>query len=146
MPTRKYRKGISAVVFRRRKPLFLVLHRKLNWKGYEIMKGGLKGKETEEHALKRELEEETGIRKYRHVRTEYEYGYPWTKAYIKDNNAYRGAHFQLFIVEDLDRSDRIRTDKREHSGYSWVTGKKALKMLTYGDQKRAMRFVLKNYF
>ncbi len=143
-----YRKGVSAVVFRRKgkKTVFLVLHRKLNWTGHEILKGGLDGKETEDRCLKRELREETGIRRYRCVRTEYEYKYPWTKAYIKDKNTYHGAHFRLFIVEDLDKGDRIRIDAREHSGYGWVTGNKALKMLTYNDQKKALKFVLKNYF
>ena len=143
-----YRKGVSAIVFKRKgkKAVFLVLHRKLNWAGYEIMKGGLMARESEEHALGRELREETGIRKYRHVKTGYEYGYSWTKAFIKDNTTYRGAHFRLFIVEDLDKSDRVRIDKNEHSDYNWVTAKKALKMLTYKDQRDALRFVLKNYF
>jgi len=143
----KYRKGVSAIVFKRKKqPVFLVLHRKLNWTGHEIMKGGLNGRETEDHCLKRELREETGIRKYRYVKTEYEYKYRWTREYMKDNNTYRGAHFRLFIVEDLDKGSKIRIDKREHSGYNWVTAKKALKMLTYKDQRDALRFVLKNYF
>jgi len=143
-----YRKGVSAIVFKRKgkKTVFLVLHRKLNWNGVEIMKGGLMARESEEHALGRELREETGIRRYRYVRTEYEYEYPWTKAYIKDKNTYHGAHFRLFIVEDLDKSDRIKIDKREHSGYGWVNGSKALKMLTYNDQEKALKFVLKNYF
>jgi len=147
MPGTKYRRGASAIVFRRKNGLkLLILHRKLNWTGYEILKGGLKGRESEDNCLKRELREETGIRKYRHVETGYEYRYSWTKAFIKDNNTYRGAHFRLFIVEDLDKSGRIRIDRNEHSGYSWVTAKKALKMLTYKDQRDALRFVLKNYF
>ena len=143
----KYRKGVSAIVFRREdRPVFLVLHRKLNWKGYEILKGGLKGSESEDSCFKRELREETGIRKYCFVKTRYEYRYPWTKEYLKDNKKFHGAHFMLFVVMDLDKSDRIRIDKNEHSGYSWVTAKKALKMLTYKDQRDALRFVLKNYF
>jgi len=143
----KYRKGVSAIVFKRKKqPVFLVLRRKLNWRGYEIMKGGLMGNEGEENCLKRELREETGIKKYCFVKTGYEYKYRWTRDYIKDNNKFNGAHFRLFVVMDLDKSDRIRIDKNEHSGYSWVTAKKALKMLTYKDQRDALRFVLKNYF
>lgn len=143
----KYRKGVSAVVFRReKKPLFLLLHRKLNWSGWEIPKGGLKGKESEEKCLKRELKEETGIKKYLMFRTNYKYKYPWTKEYIKDNKKFHGAHFRLFVVLDLDKTDRIKVDRREHSGYKWVDAKKALKLLTYKDQKDALRFVLKNYF
>lgn len=143
----KYRKGVSAIVFKRKKqPVFLVLHRKLNWTGVEIMKGGLMARESDDHCLKRELREETGIRHYCFVKTKYEYKYRWTRDYIKDNNKFNGAHFRLFIVMDLDKSDKITIDKREHSGYSWVTAKKALKMLTYKDQRDALRFVLKNYF
>jgi len=142
----KYRKGASAIVFKRKKqPVFLVLRRKLNWKGYEIMKGGLKGNESEDHCLRRELKEETGIKRYCFVKTGYEYKYRWTRDYIKDNNTYHGAHFRLFVVMDLDKSDRVRIDKTEHSGYRWVTAKKALQLLTYNDQKKALRFVLKNY-
>jgi 8-oxo-dGTP pyrophosphatase MutT (NUDIX family) len=143
----KYRKGVSAIVFRREdRPVFLVLHRKLNWKGYEILKGGLKGSESEDHCLRRELREETGIRHYCFVKTGYEYKYRWTRDYIKDNGRFQGAHFRLFVVMDLDKSDKIRIDKNEHSGYTWATAKKALKMLTYKDQRDALRFVLNNYF
>jgi len=143
----KYRKGVSAIVFKRKKqPVFLVLRRKLNWRGYEIMKGGLKGNEGEENCLKRELKEETGIRHYCFVKTGYEYKYRWTRDYIKGNNKFNGAHFRLFVVMNLDKGDRIKVDKREHSGYRWVTAKKALKMLTYNDQRKALRFVLRSYF
>lgn len=143
----KYRKGVSAIVYRRaRQPMFLVLHRKLNWTGHEILKGGLKGRETEDHCLRRELREETGIRRYRHVKTGYAYRFPWPRWYVKDDHKFNGASFRLFIVEDLDKGSGIRIDKNEHSGYRWATGKKALKLLTYDDQKKALRFVLKNYF
>jgi len=144
----KYRKGIAAIVFRRKKdrPLFLVLRRKQNWTGWEFSKGGLKGRESEESCLKRELREETGIKRHRHVETGYIYSYRWKKAYVKDNMVYRGASFRLFVVEDLDRTDRIKIDTKEHSGYSWATGGKALKMLTYPNQRKALRFVLSRYF
>jgi 8-oxo-dGTP pyrophosphatase MutT (NUDIX family) len=143
-----YRKGVSAIVFKRKgkKAVFLVLHRKLNWAGYEIMKGGLMAREGEEHALGRELREETGIRRYCFVKTGYEYKYLWTRDYVKDNRSFNGAHFRLFVVMGLGKSGKIKIDKKEHSGYSWVTAKKALKMLTYKDQRDALRFVLKNYF
>ena len=143
----KYRKGVSAIVFKRKKRLlFLILHRKLNWIGYEIMKGGLMAGEGEDHCLRRELREETGIKKCCFVKTGYEYKYRWTRDYIKDNGRFQGAHFRLFVVMDLDKSDKIRIDKNEHSGYTWATAKKALKMLTYKDQRDALRFVLNNYF
>jgi len=143
----KYRKGVSAVVFRReQKPLFLVLHRKLNWKGYEFLKGGMRGNEKERNCLMREMGEETGIRRYCFVRTEYAYKYPWSKEYKKDNKKFHGAHFRLYLVEDFDISRRIKIDRNEHSGYRWTDARTALKLVTYQDQKDALRFVIKNYF
>ena len=140
----KYRKGVSAVVFREGK--VLVFRRKLNWTGWEILKGGKKGKEPDERAMRRELREETGIRKFKLVKTKYTYKYPWKKSYVKDNHTFDGAHFRLFLIENLESTDRIRIDRREHAGYRWVTAKTALKMLTYSDQRKALRFVLRNYF
>jgi 8-oxo-dGTP pyrophosphatase MutT (NUDIX family) len=143
-----YRKGISAIVFRRKgkKARFLLLHRTQNWTGYEFLKGGRKGSEKEESCLKREVREETGIKKYLSVRTAYSYRYPWPKWFVKDNCRFSGAHFQLFVVEDLEKTDRIRIDRHEHSGYLWTDGRKALRLITHSDQRRAMRFVLSHYF
>jgi len=144
----RYRKGISAIVFKRdgKKVKFLLLHRFKNWTGYEFLKGGLKGKEKEENGLKRELKEETGIKRLRYVRTGHSYSYRWPKWFVKDNYRFHGASFHLFIVEDLDRTDRIRIDRREHIGYLWADGKKALRLITHSDQRKALRFVLSNYF
>jgi len=143
-----YRKGISAVVFKRKgkNVRFLLLHRFQNWTGWEFLKGGLKNRENEESCLKRELREETGVRKYLSAEIDYRYGYRWNKEYVKDNNTYHGASFTLFVVEDKDKTDRVRIDKCEHSGYRWVDGRKAVKMLTYANQRKALRFVLSHYF
>jgi 8-oxo-dGTP pyrophosphatase MutT (NUDIX family) len=140
----KYRKGVSAIVFRGNK--FLILKRKLNWIGWEILKGGKKGNEPDERAMCRELREETGIRRCKCTKTSYNYKYPWKKSYVKDKNTFDGAHFRLFLIENLDKTDKIKIDKLEHSAYKWATAKTALKMITYSDQRKAFRFALRNYF
>jgi 8-oxo-dGTP pyrophosphatase MutT (NUDIX family) len=43
---------------------FLLLHRLLNWSGWEFPKGGVEFKESELDAVARELFEETGIKKF----------------------------------------------------------------------------------
>ena len=43
---------------------FLLLHRVLNWSGWEFAKGGIEKGENIESAIKRELFEETGIPRF----------------------------------------------------------------------------------
>ena len=106
---RKYRKYIVAVVFLRRKdPQFLILHRKKNWKGWELPKGGLIECEKELKCLKREIREETGLKKiniiaktrhlvkypFHHFRCDnvQHYNYPY-----KQNDRYR-QHTIIFVL------------------------------------------------
>src|SRR3972149_1220080 len=98
----KFRRYAFAVVFRKNdadrkhengeKYSFLVFHRKKNWRGWEILKGGLMGDESEIQALKREIREETGAKKYKIVaKTRHTITYRWSKFYRKDHHIYHGA-------------------------------------------------------
>lgn len=60
----KTRQGVIAVLL---KPTnshyrFAVFRRTLNWEGWELVKGGVEDDEGEEKAVKREIEEEAGIK------------------------------------------------------------------------------------
>lgn len=137
-----HRKGIAAVVFRRkRKPEFLLLHRILNWSGYEFPKGGRKAGESEADCLAREMQEELGTKKYRvAAKTDYRIEYGWLKKYKKDGKQYRGVSYRLFVVEFL--GDKIKYDPVEHDDFVWANAKKAHEMLTYNDQKEALIYAL----
>ena len=58
----KYRKAVFIVVYRKEKDkiLYLILKRKLHWKGWEFPKGGTEKREKLVQTLERELKEETG--------------------------------------------------------------------------------------
>ncbi|MGC9309607.1 MAG: hypothetical protein ACP5D2_02830, partial [Candidatus Nanoarchaeia archaeon] len=47
--------------------------------------------------------------------------------------------YKLFAAQL--NSKQIDIDKREHSSYKWVKFKKAIKMLTYKNQKECLKVV-----
>jgi 8-oxo-dGTP pyrophosphatase MutT (NUDIX family) len=142
----KYRKYVAAIIFTRTKakPLFLLLRRKQNWKGWEYVKGGLLPGESLKASLKREIYEETGQKRFKIVaKLPKRVKYKWPQAYQKDRKKWQGAIQQVYVVEVF--SKKIKLDRKEHNGYAWVSGKSAVKMLTHKEPKAAMRFVLKKY-
>lgn len=142
----KLRPGIMGVVFRRtrKETRFLLLHRTQNWKGYEFVKGGIVDNETEWETVNRELREETGLKPIEIVKTPYKLKYKWSKEYTKDNKTYDGVNLSLFVIEV--KGNKVKLDKSEHDNYKWVTKEKALKYLTYKDQKKAFKYALEHYF
>ncbi len=142
-----YRKYVAAIIFRRTKQisLFLLLHRKQNWRGWEYVKGGLLPGESAIKGLKREIFEETGAKKIKVIaKLPFRITYKWPKAFQKDNKKWVGAVQQIYVVEILN--SRIKIDRKEHSSYKWVSSKTALKLLTFKESKAALLFALKKYF
>jgi len=138
----RYRSGICAIIFLRKEQKFLIFHRIKNWSGWEFLKGGIRAGETEEECLKRELEEETGSKKYKIiVRMPYEIKYSWTKEYVKDHHKWIGTSNRLYLIEFFDR--RIKIDKEEHDGFRWV--KNPEKYLTYDNLKVAFKYFVKQF-
>ena len=143
----KYRKYAAAIIFikTKKEPLFLVLRRKQNWKGWEYVKGGLLPGESFLKGLKREIREETGQRRFKVIaKLPKPIKYKWPKTYLKDEKRWRGAMLSLYVVELF--SSKIRIDRLEHSGYKWAPGKTALKLLTYKEPKAALQYALEKYF
>jgi len=142
---KKFRRYIFAVVFiKDRKTKFLIFHRVKNWKGWELLKGGLKGNESEGECLRREIAEETGAKMFKTLsKTRHIIKYKWPREYMKDQHRFYGAIGNLYIVRLFDK--KIKIDKREHDKFKWVDAKDALKHLTYLNQKNALKYVLKNH-
>lgn len=136
----EYRKSVFMVVFRKEKDkiLYLVMNRKLDWKGWEGVKGGAENKESRIHAVKRELREETGIKNciITDMKVNKRFLYPKN---FKRWPEYRGMEWHLFAVEV--KSKKIVIDNYEHSGYKWVEHTQAHKLLTYRIQKQAYKLV-----
>jgi 8-oxo-dGTP pyrophosphatase MutT (NUDIX family) len=141
----RYRPYVAAIIFIRTNQgnLFLLLRRKQNWRGWEYVKGGLLPGESLKAGLKREIREETGARKFKIIKKlPLRIKYKWPKLYLKDEKRWRGAVQQVYLVELF--SKKVKFDRKEHSGYKWVSGKTAIKLLTHKEPKAAMKLVLKN--
>lgn len=141
-----YRPYVAAIIFTRTKSrdLFLLLRRKQNWKGWEYVKGGLLPGESLKAGLKREIFEETGQKRFKVIaKLAKPVKYEWQKTYQKDRKKWQGAIQQVYVVELFSKT--IRLDRKEHSGYRWVPAKTALKLLTFKEPKKVLKYVLKRY-
>jgi len=138
----KYRKGIFLVVFRKEKKkiFYLVLKRKLHWKGWEFPKGGVEKNESLLQAVKRELKEETGlkIKKIINMKINGKFDYPRK---LKDMPGIKGMNYSLYAVEV--KKGKVKIDKIEHSGYKWLDFKQAYKKLSFDNKKRCLKLVNK---
>jgi bis(5'-nucleosidyl)-tetraphosphatase len=138
----KYRKGVFIVTYRKEKGkiLYLLLKRKLHWKGWEFPKGGVENNESLKQTAIRELKEETDqksnkIKSYPiNGKFKYDREYPDRKGFI-------GQSYKLFSAEIKNKS--IRFDKREDSDYKWLDFDKAFSMLNFPDQKVCLNYVNK---
>lgn len=137
----KFRKGILALVYKKEKnKIFLVLKRKLHWKGFEIVKGGIEKGESKIEALKRELKEETGlkIKKIEDLHMKGKFLYPKN---FEGWPGYKGMKYSCYAVEVFP--GKVKIDEREHSDYKWMEYDKIISKLTWKEQKAVVdRFKL----
>jgi 8-oxo-dGTP pyrophosphatase MutT (NUDIX family) len=134
---RKYRKGVFCVVYAGKRPMYLLLHRKLHWEGWELPKGGKKARERLKNTVKREVKEETGLNASNIQ------GYKFRGLFVYDKKTQaerkvRGFKYALLSCEV--KKNRVRVAK-EHDDFKWATYAKALKLLTWPDQKKCLRIV-----
>ena len=135
-----YRKGVFIATYRREgeKILYLVLKRKLHWKGWEFPKGGVERGEDIKRGVRRELKEETGqkplkIKEFRICgKYKYDREYP-------DRKNLNGQTYKLFSAEIKNKG--IRFDRREHSSYKWLKFEKARNLLTWPNQRKCLGIV-----
>jgi len=142
----KFRKGIFVVIYKidNNKSIdYLLLKRKLHWKGWEFSKGGIEKGETKMQTVKREVREESGINPVKGKIKKYNLKgkYFYDKNTIKDRCC-EGQTYELFSAQI--KKGKIKIDKKEHSDYKWVDFRKAIKMLKWKNQKRALWVVDKS--
>jgi len=128
------------VVYRieNKKKYYLILKRKLHWRGYEFPKGGIEDGESEEDAVKREVSEETGLKIKKIVNHNKRGKYDFVRV-LPDRRGVDGQEYSLYSVEVFD--GEICIDKHEHSGYQWLDYVTALNILSKENQKECLKLV-----
>lgn len=133
--------GIAAIIFAEKngERQFLLLHRVLNWTGWEFVKGRLdEGEEgLEEKALLREIEEETGLKQLKIVKKLEE-----KLAFV--SGAGENRQNTVFLVEgNLDESLNLEQEIIEHDDFKWVKAEEALELISWPSQKKIFEAALK---
>ena len=132
------REIVGLIVFDGEK--FLLLHRKLNWKGWEYPKGGIEEGESHEEAIKRELWEETGLEKYELIGKISEFEFV-----DRARNKKGHTHNYLLRVPStavVKLNNEHVLDKEvviEHDDFKWCLPKEAIKLLTHKDMKISLK-------
>ena len=136
----KYRRAVFIVTYRKEEGriLYLLLKRKLHWKGWEFPKGGVEEGEKLKNTAKREIFEEVG-QKAINVRGYGFYGKYKYKRKYPDRGGIIGQTYQLFSAEV--NSKNVKMSENEHSSYKWLKFDEAVKLLTWENQKRCLRYV-----
>ena len=127
----------GAVVFRKNgKIYYLLLHYKSGH--WDFPKGHIEDGEEEDKTVKREIEEETGIKDIKIIDGFKEYiKYFFRKTYEGNKNA----PWTFKIVNFYLAETKIKQVKLsdEHIGYKWLVYEDALKQLTYKNAKEILK-------
>ncbi|MEA3329125.1 MAG: NUDIX domain-containing protein [Nanoarchaeota archaeon] len=135
-----YRKSVFLVVYslESEKPNYLILKRKLHWKGWEFPKGGKESLETNKETLLRELKEETNLTPLKIKKLNKAGSYRYDLA-TQEERGFKGQKYSLYGIEV--KKGKVIIDFKEHSGFRWCTFEQAIKHLTWKDQKECLNLV-----
>jgi 8-oxo-dGTP pyrophosphatase MutT (NUDIX family) len=139
---RTKRSVVGVIVFDGEK--FLLLHRVLNWRGWEYPKGGIDAGEKPESAIGRELKEETGLDKYELV------------GKVNESVFYDRVHnmdvfMQNFLVR-VSSNNKVHFDAQavvegkkliEHDDFRWCFPGEAVELLRHDNSKLSMKKAIK---
>jgi len=136
----RYRRAVFIVVYSKvgNKIKYLLLKRKLHWKGWEFPKGGRNFLETELRAVRRETREETGLKILKIKKFNVHGKYKYAREY-NDRKGIIGQTYSLYSAEV--KKGKVRLSKKEHSDYKWLGFRKAIKQLAWKNQKRCLKIV-----
>ncbi len=127
-------KKVQAVIYDTKKgePYFLILHRVLNWHGWELHKGTIEYNESFKQTLKREIIEETGLKNFKITK-------PLGISFYFNKRKDRIMEVFLVKASMKQKISFSKNPKREHDGYLWVDKNTALKKLTWPNARKIIR-------
>ena len=137
----KYRDAVFVVVYclENKIPEYLLLKRKLHWKGWEFPKGGIEIKEKIDVAVRREIKEETGLNVIGPLeKFNYSGKYEYSNQ-VSNRPGIIGQTFTLYAAQV--KKGKIILDEQEHEGYEWMRFEEALKKLSWENQKKCLTIV-----
>ncbi|VVB75575.1 RNA pyrophosphohydrolase [uncultured archaeon] len=136
------RKIVGLVVFDGEK--FLLLHRKLNWTGWEFPKGHIEEGEDIDTAIKRELFEETGLSKFSLI------GHVDNVSHLDNVRKKRTyvRNFLLHVSSNNKVSFEHQTIKKgkivvEHDAFRWCFPRESVELLTHENMQETMKKAIK---
>ncbi|MBU5690031.1 MAG: NUDIX domain-containing protein [Candidatus Aenigmatarchaeota archaeon] len=128
-------KSVQAVIYDNKEKEYLLIKRrgyndtKYLWR---LVKGRIENNEDEVNALKREVNEETGLEKIDIIKKIWEYYYT-SKEYGK-------THVSSFLVFANSKQKLEKKDVNEDiKDYKWVNYKNAIKMLFFEEEKECIK-------
>ena len=131
----RYRRGVGMMIINNKKEIFLGQRFDKDKSAWQMPQGGIDRGENEIVALKREMFEETGIKKdYKIIFKSNKYFYYKLPQYLQKKlwkGRFVGQKQKWFLLEYFgdDQNINIKTKKPEFKKWSWSTKEKMLKLI-----------------
>lgn len=146
--TASVRNGVAAIIFRKSKRgiEFLATHRIKRWKGWETLKGGSERGESKKQTLIREMKEELDLNKNElralEIIPEAKISFRIPQRFRRQMGGFSRALYKPFYLVEISpraKLDLRKDETREHDRIRLVPYSEALKLLTYGNVRAALR-------
>jgi len=139
----KYRPNVVAMIVNKQGEVLLLnaAGRRTYW---GLPQGGVEKRETLEKAVRREIQEETGLTKLR-IQAVFPntFQYDWPKHYTA--HGYKGQRQSFFIMEYDGPRNSVRTNPIEHKSYRWVKLEHLIQASSAVHRKQYQIFLDKYY-
>lgn len=124
----KYRKSVAAIIQRADGKVLVGRADRGTFQEWQLPQGGIEKGESEEQALKRELQEETGITRFKIIsRTKGEIKYDWPEQVIANKKGkYIGQQQTYFLVKVDEIAISQITPTEELQEFKWVEASEVL--------------------